>query len=267
MPEIEIEHTITIRCGKKKWQPATFNVGGNQCIRLTPSHGLTGVVAAFAGIEFTKDDMAVYPSLANAEGFVKMKELRNSAQAAELKPPIRTLFDITYVKANKKPKRSHGQVSGLRACPELFDLTVSGGKSVCMQRPIQNTDNIVIRATDENIRACLECTVSTSPCSLRNVDIRPLVILVYGSMGTTCTPRPLKAGNGSYPTVMMKMMHKLITRTSQFVQLICQMLRHAASPFVQMCCKMMRQATSPFVQLTLQMLLHRMHWETSDVQG
>ena len=157
MPEIEIEHTITIRCGKKKWQPATFNVGGNQCIRLTPSHGLTGVVAAFAGIEFTKDDMAVYPSLANAEGFVKMKELRNSAQAAELKPPTRTLFDTTNAKANKKPKRSHGQVSGLRACPELFDLTVSGGKSVCMQRPIQNTDNIVIRATDENIRACLEC--------------------------------------------------------------------------------------------------------------
>ncbi len=171
MEPVTIHRTVEIHCNGKKWRPDIVKVGDIDCVKIPPNdRTLVQIVAAICGIPLSQDDMKKRPSLTNVEGFVKLQELRNQAQASELNPPQtkpqRRLFgsqeggnNNSKGKKAHRAKRSHQQMSDLRSSPQLFDIKVSDAehddKFVCLQRPIKHTDMIVVKLDETNLYNCL----------------------------------------------------------------------------------------------------------------
>ena len=90
---VAIERITLVRVGSKKWTPATHMVGDVECVVLCPNDKeFVNLVAETAGISL-KGKSRMGASLANVEGFIELKELRDRCQVAELQGSARkTMF-------------------------------------------------------------------------------------------------------------------------------------------------------------------------------
>ena len=81
---VAIERITLVSIGSTQWTPKTHMVSDVECVVLCPNDkGFVSLVAETAGISL-KGKSRMGASLANVEGFVDLKELRDRCQVAEL---------------------------------------------------------------------------------------------------------------------------------------------------------------------------------------
>ena len=164
---LTFERTLQVSWGTKKWKAKVCTVGAVDCVRL-PSHdaSLARLVAAMAKIDMASLKMQ-HPRLEYVPGFIELRRLRNMAQATSLSQPVaadvqstkkkRKLFadDEESGRKRRLPKHSRTDAQHLRENPTMIQVDV-GRTGINMQRPVQDTDEIVIEGDNESIQAALE---------------------------------------------------------------------------------------------------------------
>ena len=174
---VTVEWQPVVAINGAEWRPSAFTVDGQD----TPFVSITGpmtllsfgnLLLAAAGDE-QKLKSHDKPSLTHVDGYQKLKELRNSAQACEMVPQAtKGLFDTERAsaatadpkaKGNKTPKglkRRKSQIERQRACAEVFDVHLGGFGSATMIRPVMNSDVISIKCDSKDIDCVVKYIVS-----------------------------------------------------------------------------------------------------------
>ena len=91
---IKLERVTFVSIGAVKWSPQTCFIGDEECVELCPGdYGLVSIVAAAAGMDL-KACSKRRPSLTHVPGLAALKELRDKAQAGELRDagPRKSMF-------------------------------------------------------------------------------------------------------------------------------------------------------------------------------
>ena len=148
---VQIKTTTTIHFGDLTWKPDVLRVQSLTCIRLKPtSRALVKIVLAHAGYDPHTFCTKSRPSLYHVSGLLALKALRNTAQAESLQEPTdsgqgskRRLFQCTPKTKPKKPRVSRDKLNELRASPSVIHVD-DGDVKLAFQRPVKNTDDIVI---------------------------------------------------------------------------------------------------------------------------
>ena len=167
MDGLEVVRMIEVHYKGTCWRPQMVSLGDSECVRFEPYNaGLVLLMASAAGIELSKKEARSlkHLTLAKVPGFIRLKDLRNKAQAAELNgptPEAKTLFRTDRTET-KRPKRRvpKFQMDELRSNPELFTFKVDD-KSVCLQRPTSPIDVIVAEASTDNLTKIIQIILGT----------------------------------------------------------------------------------------------------------
>ena len=147
--------------GEYEWRPTVFDACGDQFVTLNPhDHSLCLMLAAEAGMTPFKQAKPTRASLVGCPGFEKIKKLRNDAQASEMAPKCRGLFDDEMpqsydeshkMKKNKKCHRKWSDIVDQRGRVESFEVHLDSKRAAIMLRPILNADMIAIKCDATNI--------------------------------------------------------------------------------------------------------------------
>ena len=155
---VEIEKSIVIRIDGTPFKPKLITYdNGQECIALSATHyPLVAAVASVAGVNL-KAKMSPRPSLTNVSGYIKVKQARNEAQAASLvrTPTPKKLFGepTNGLPPPIKRRRTAQEIASQRVEPQLFDVTLPNGDTVSMQRPVKQTDELIIPLDEGTIKA------------------------------------------------------------------------------------------------------------------
>jgi hypothetical protein len=155
---VKIEKSIVVRINGTPFRPKLITYdNGQECIALSATHyPLVAAVASVAGVSL-KAKMSPRPSLTNVSGYIKVKHARNEAQAASLvsTPTPKAVFGEPtdgLPTPRKRQKRTAQEIAYQRVEPQLFDVTIPNGDTVSMQRPVKQTDELVIPLDEGTIK-------------------------------------------------------------------------------------------------------------------
>ncbi len=159
-----------VKMGEYEWRPTVFDACSDQFVTLNPhDHSLCLMLAAEAGMTPFKQAKPTRASLVGCPGFEKIKKLRNDAQASEMAPKCRRLFDDEKSQSDdeshkrKKKKNAHRTWSDIvdqRGRVESFKVHLDSERSAIMLRPILNADVIAIKCDATNIDNVLSFIVA-----------------------------------------------------------------------------------------------------------
>ena len=165
MANVEIAMRVHVTWGRaatRVWTPRVVQVQDEQYIKI---HGsdvtLARQFAKEAGLELGE---GTTPTLTKCAGFRKVVQIRNEAHASEVAArSAGSLFKRQAARDQKleatRPKRSKKDVSGMRADPTVFDLTLPlsrGPTTVRCIRPVLSSDALTIRCTKDEVDALFE---------------------------------------------------------------------------------------------------------------
>jgi|AntRauTorckE5430_2_1112549.scaffolds.fasta_scaffold22449_1 hypothetical protein len=160
---VSIEWMAHISMGKATWKPKVFTVGDVYCVKVNPTEfGFVVMAAQRAGVNDLKSTQR--PSLASCDGYLKLKQARNAAQALEMDPssatPKKSLFADEQQESEPSAKRqkrvTHEKTAEARENPQMFKIELRCGDAepstyVWLQRPIKHTDDIVMKLESETV--------------------------------------------------------------------------------------------------------------------
>ena len=163
---IKIERVTFVSLGAVKWSPQTCFIGDEECVELCPGdYGLVSLVAAAAGMDL-KACSKRRPSLTCVPGFVELKELRDKAQADELRGagPSKSMFadaeeEEGATRARKRKKATKMSMAERRENPEIFTF-LADGMPIEAQRPIQRRDKIVVKLNEASLENAVKFIAS-----------------------------------------------------------------------------------------------------------
>lgn len=160
---VAIERITLVRAGSMKWTPQTQMVGDVECVELCPNDkGFVSLVAETASISL-KGMTKMHPSLANVEGFIELKELRDKCQVDELQGSGRKSMFAEEEGAEPARKRRIKMrlqhLADRRASPEMFTFEADG-MPIEAQRPLVCRDKLVLKLDKESIENAVKFIVS-----------------------------------------------------------------------------------------------------------
>ena len=156
--------------GAKPWVVKMLDVGGEKCVMIDPrDRALVHLVAGRCDVKLDAADLKRNPSLKHIAGYVDLFERRNTAQAIELTTdgdaPRRRLFESPDSEQKqskaKRTRVTRVEMADMRSNPELFNVKLDDDTSVMLQRPIHQTDRLVVKLDADNVAAFIDFMVNS----------------------------------------------------------------------------------------------------------
>ena len=147
----EIAWVPHVTVGQLTWKPKTIiDIGGEKFVQLKPAdYGLVHLIAGMAHADIR--DFGSRPTIANCQGLIELKVLRNTAQMEEMQAPADAapgLFDSDELAPSKK--RQKLRRDGI-SDPEAFTVVVDEDSPVVMKRPQRASEDLVIKLDEESL--------------------------------------------------------------------------------------------------------------------
>ena len=181
----EIAWVPHVTVGQFTWKPKTIiDIGGEKFVQLKPAdYGLVHLIAGMAHADIK--DFGTRPTIANCQGLIELKILRNTAQMQEMQAPADAapgLFDSDELAPSKKKQKLRRD--GI-SDPEAFTVVVDEDSPVVMKRPQRASEDLVIKLDEESLnnafRLCWIMVLSVIICRVANsmsASLRTLVTRV-----------------------------------------------------------------------------------------